>query len=103
MAARVPHTTTATENMLIPAGLLDDDPGARPTNSLFRWNSCSPGPRWCRDVLAGRGRRAGDSFRTGCTRWRHRALVARRAVRGTPVRQWPHVLQALWIERKPPR
>jgi len=32
---RVPHKTG--ENMLIPAGLLDGDPGARPENSIF-WN-----------------------------------------------------------------
>jgi len=30
---RVPHKTG--ENMLIPAGLLDGDPGARPENSIF--------------------------------------------------------------------
>ena len=30
---RVPHKTG--ENMLIPAGLLDADPGARPENSIF--------------------------------------------------------------------
>jgi hypothetical protein len=33
---RVPHKTG--ENMLIPAGLLDEDPGARPANSIF-WKS----------------------------------------------------------------
>jgi hypothetical protein len=33
---RVPHKTG--ENMLIPAGLLDSDPGARPENSIF-WKS----------------------------------------------------------------
>ncbi|MEO8441633.1 MAG: GFA family protein [Betaproteobacteria bacterium] len=33
---RVPHKTG--ENMLIPAGLLDADPGARPENSIF-WKS----------------------------------------------------------------
>jgi hypothetical protein len=33
---RVPHKTG--ENMLIPAGLLDGDPGARPANSIF-WKS----------------------------------------------------------------
>jgi hypothetical protein len=33
---RVPHKTG--ENMLIPAGLLDGDPGARPENSIF-WKS----------------------------------------------------------------
>jgi len=33
---RVPHKTG--ENMLIPAGLLDGDPGARPENIIF-WKS----------------------------------------------------------------
>jgi hypothetical protein len=33
---RVPHKTG--ENMLIPAGVLDADPGARPENSIF-WKS----------------------------------------------------------------
>ena len=33
---RVPHKTG--ENMLVPAGLLDGDPGARPANSIF-WKS----------------------------------------------------------------
>ncbi len=33
---RVPHKTG--ENMLIPAGLLDGDPGARPEHSIF-WKS----------------------------------------------------------------
>jgi len=35
---RVPHQVNATENMLIPAGLLEGDPGARPENSIF-WKS----------------------------------------------------------------
>ena len=35
---RVPHQVKATENMLIPAGLLEGDPGARPENSIF-WKS----------------------------------------------------------------
>ena len=35
---RVPHKINTTENMLIPAGLLDADPGARPANSIF-WKS----------------------------------------------------------------
>ena len=35
---RVPHKINTTENILIPAGLLDADPGARPANSIF-WQS----------------------------------------------------------------
>jgi hypothetical protein len=35
---RVPHKINTTENMLIPAGVLDADPGARPNNSIF-WKS----------------------------------------------------------------
>jgi hypothetical protein len=35
---RVPHKINNTENMLIPAGVLDADPGARPANSIF-WQS----------------------------------------------------------------
>lgn len=35
---RVPHKAKITENMLIPAGLLDGDPGMRPENSIF-WKS----------------------------------------------------------------
>lgn len=35
---RVPHKVNTTENMLIPAGVLDGDPGARPENSIF-WKS----------------------------------------------------------------
>lgn len=35
---RVPHRIKATENMLIPAGVLDADPGMRPENSIF-WKS----------------------------------------------------------------
>ena len=35
---RVPHKINTTENMLIPAGLLDADPGARPENCIF-WKS----------------------------------------------------------------
>jgi len=35
---RVPHKVKTTENMLIPAGLLDGDPGMRPENSIF-WKS----------------------------------------------------------------
>ncbi len=35
---RVPHQIKSTENMLIPAGVLDGDPGMRPKNSIF-WKS----------------------------------------------------------------
>ena len=35
---RMPHKVKATENMLIPAGVLDDDPGMRPQNGIF-WKS----------------------------------------------------------------
>ena len=35
---RVPHRVNTTENMLIPAGLFDADPGARPESSIF-WKS----------------------------------------------------------------
>jgi hypothetical protein len=35
---RVPHRVKTTENMLIPAGLLDSAPQARPENSIF-WDS----------------------------------------------------------------
>ena len=35
---RVPHKVNTTENMLIPAGVLDGDPGMRPENSIF-WKS----------------------------------------------------------------
>jgi len=35
---RVPHKVKSTENMLIPVGLLDADPGMRPQNSIF-WKS----------------------------------------------------------------
>ncbi len=38
---RVPHKINTTENMLIPAGLLDADPGARPDSSIF-WKSGAP-------------------------------------------------------------
>ena len=38
---RMPHKVNGTENMLIPAGVLDADPGMRPTNSIF-WKSKSP-------------------------------------------------------------
>jgi hypothetical protein len=35
---RMPHKIKSTENVLIPAGVLDDDPGMRPQNSIF-WKS----------------------------------------------------------------
>lgn len=35
---RMPHAVKSTENMLIPAGVLDVDPGVRPSNSIF-WKS----------------------------------------------------------------
>lgn len=37
---RMPHKIKTTENMLIPAGVLDVDPGERPANSIF-WKSKS--------------------------------------------------------------
>lgn len=38
---RVPHKVTGTENYLVPAGILDAGPDARPTNSNF-WGSRAP-------------------------------------------------------------
>jgi hypothetical protein len=38
---RVPHQIRTTENVLIPAGLLDGDPGARPEYCIF-WGSKAP-------------------------------------------------------------
>jgi len=35
---RMPHMVKSTEYMLIPAGVLDGDPGMRPENSIF-WKS----------------------------------------------------------------
>jgi hypothetical protein len=35
---RMPHKVNTTDNMLIPAGVLDADPGEKPTNSIF-WKS----------------------------------------------------------------
>ena len=35
---RVPHKVKGRDDMLIPAGLLDADPGAKPDNSIF-WGS----------------------------------------------------------------
>ena len=37
---RMPHKVNTTDNMLIPAGVLDADPEMRPTNSIF-WKSKS--------------------------------------------------------------
>ena len=39
--SRVPHKVREGDNYLIPAGLLDDDPGTRPENSIF-WGSRAP-------------------------------------------------------------
>jgi hypothetical protein len=38
---RVPHKVGTTSNMLVPAGVLDADPGVRPENSIF-WKSKAP-------------------------------------------------------------
>jgi len=38
---RVPHKIRTTENVLIPAGLLDGDPGMRPEYCIF-WGSKAP-------------------------------------------------------------
>lgn len=35
---RVPHKVKTREDYLVPAGVLDDDPGVRPENSIF-WDS----------------------------------------------------------------
>jgi hypothetical protein len=35
---RVPHKLKTTENVLVPVGVLDGDPGMRPENSIF-WDS----------------------------------------------------------------
>lgn len=37
---RMPHKVKTTENMLIPAGTLDNEPGHKPENSIF-WKSRS--------------------------------------------------------------
>ena len=37
---RMPHKVNTTDNMLIPAGTLDVDPGLKPSNSIF-WQSKS--------------------------------------------------------------
>ena len=42
---RMPHKIKTTDNVLIPAGVLDDDPGMRPENSIYwksraRWYVC---------------------------------------------------------------
>jgi hypothetical protein len=39
--SRVPHEVSNTPNMLIPAGLLDQDPSIRPENSIF-WKFKAP-------------------------------------------------------------
>jgi len=38
---RVPHKIRTTENYLVPAGVLDQDPGMHPQNSIF-WGSKAP-------------------------------------------------------------
>src|SRR5215218_7897914 len=38
---RVPHKIRTREDMLIPAGVLDQDPGMRPQNNIF-WTSKAP-------------------------------------------------------------
>ena len=38
---RVPHKVATTPNILVPAGVLDADPGARPDMSIF-WKSRAP-------------------------------------------------------------
>jgi hypothetical protein len=38
---RVPHAMRTTENVLVPAGLLDQDPGVRPRHCNF-WDSKAP-------------------------------------------------------------
>ena len=38
---RMPHKVNTTDNMLIPAGTLDADPGLQPANSIF-WKSKAP-------------------------------------------------------------
>jgi hypothetical protein len=38
---RVPHGVKTRDDMLVPAGLLDGDPGTRPENSIF-WDSKAP-------------------------------------------------------------
>ena len=48
---RMPHKVKTTDNMLIPAGVLDADPGMRPENSIF-WKSKSAwyvSPTSCRN------------------------------------------------------
>lgn len=39
--SRVPHAVRSREDMLVPAGLLDADPGIRPENGIF-WGSRAP-------------------------------------------------------------
>lgn len=38
---RVPHKITGTENIMVPAGILDADPELRPDSSIF-WSSKAP-------------------------------------------------------------
>ena len=38
---RVPHQVTGTENVLVPAGILDDSPAQMPDGSIF-WGSRAP-------------------------------------------------------------
>lgn len=46
---RMPHKVKTTENMLIPAGCFDGDPGARPESSIF-WQSRAPWYRPAQDM-----------------------------------------------------
>jgi hypothetical protein len=39
--SRTPHTIKTRNDILVPAGLLDADPGTRPQNSIF-WDSRAP-------------------------------------------------------------
>ena len=39
--SRVPHKVRERDDYLVPAGLLDDEPGMRPENSIF-WGSRAP-------------------------------------------------------------
>ena len=41
--SRVPHKIATTENVLVPAGLLEGDPGIRPDSNIF-WGSRA---EWC--------------------------------------------------------
>jgi hypothetical protein len=46
--SRTPHEIRTRDDMLIPAGLLDADPGMRPQNNIF-WDSKA---QWCVDPEA---------------------------------------------------